>query len=196
MSKYEWPFKVPGDGLGFDTPMTATITKLLGHAVRQEGVGFSKTQDKNLRKFYGFSDEEDIRVAEQTLADAQAKYKEKLSDWEEANKTAPRTPEYKAAWSDYNEKWDPKFGRHRDYAVDKPEPPDGISSLPWLRAGSTVNVYRWVQRDGLRVMAFLARYLEKGQDPVKLVAQLCIEAGYDVPDDHDWIFDDFEDDPE
>lgn len=195
MSKYEWPFKAPGDELNFDTPMTASMAKLLGIATRHESVGFSKSQDKNLRSFYGVSDELDIQTAEQTLADIQARYEEQLAEWQEANKLQPRTPEYKAAWSAYNEKWSPQ-SRNRDFAVDEPKPPNGESSLPLLRAGSTVNVYRWVQRDGLRVMAFLAKYLEKGQDPVKLVAQLCIEAGYDVPDDHGWIFDDFEDDPE
>jgi len=37
-------------------------------------------------------------------------------------------------------------------------------------------------------LAFLSKFLEPGQDPVKLVAQLCVEAGYDVPNDVDWIY--------
>ena len=50
-------------------------------------------------------------------------------------------------------------------------------------------MHRHWKRDGLRVMAFLAKHLEQGQDPVKFVAQLAIEAGFDEPDDYNWIFD-------
>ena len=36
-------------------------------------------------------------------------------------------------------------------------------------AGSTRNMFRLVERDGLRVMGLLSEYLEDGQDPVSLV---------------------------
>lgn len=63
---------------------------------------------------------------------------------------------------------------------------------PLMEAGMHRNMFRHVERDGLRVMAFLSKYLEPGQDPVKLVAQLCMEAGHDVPNDYDWIYEDEE----
>jgi hypothetical protein len=39
---------------------------------------------------------------------------------------------------------------------------------------------RYVAADGVRLMALLSRFLEDGQDPVALVAQLLAEAGYDT----------------
>ena len=47
-------------------------------------------------------------------------------------------------------------------------------------AGAELNLDRYVAADGVRVMAFLSRFLEDGQDPVALVAQLLAEAGYDT----------------
>lgn len=61
-------------------------------------------------------------------------------------------------------------------------------SHPLAEQGTFRNLVRHTERDGLRVMAFLSRYLQPGQDPVKLVAQLCSEAGFDVPNDIDWIY--------
>lgn len=48
------------------------------------------------------------------------------------------------------------------------------------RAGATRNLFRAAEQDGLRCMAFLARYCEEGQDPVQLVAAGLAELGFDV----------------
>jgi len=50
---------------------------------------------------------------------------------------------------------------------------------PLMAAGSRRNLFRYATRDGLRVMAFLARYCEPGEDPVQLVAEGLVELGYD-----------------
>jgi hypothetical protein len=47
-------------------------------------------------------------------------------------------------------------------------------------AGAERNLDRYVAADGVRLMALLSRFLEDGQDPVALVAQLLAEAGYDT----------------
>ncbi len=47
-------------------------------------------------------------------------------------------------------------------------------------AGNTRNMYRFAERDGLRVMAFLSRYCEHGEDPVRVVAEGLASLGYDV----------------
>jgi hypothetical protein len=49
-----------------------------------------------------------------------------------------------------------------------------------LKAGAERNVFRHAESDGLRMIAFVARYLSQGEDPVKFLAQLCIDAGFDV----------------
>lgn len=47
-------------------------------------------------------------------------------------------------------------------------------------AGAERNLGRYVAADGVRVMALLSGFLEGGQDPVALVAQLLAGAGYDT----------------
>ncbi len=48
------------------------------------------------------------------------------------------------------------------------------------RAGAFRNLMRNVECDGKRIMGLLARFLEPGDDPVKIVAQLMRDAGWDV----------------
>lgn len=55
------------------------------------------------------------------------------------------------------------------------------------QAGDQRNLMRYVQADGMRVMAFLARYLEPGEDPVRVVQDLFMQTGFDVPD-FDWDY--------
>lgn len=49
-------------------------------------------------------------------------------------------------------------------------------------AGDIRNLMRYADIDGLRVMAFLSRYLEPGEDPVRLLQNALSDAGYDVSD--------------
>lgn len=51
-----------------------------------------------------------------------------------------------------------------------------------LQAGSDRNLMREVTNDGLRVMAFLASHMEPGQDPVRVIHDLCRDAGWDMDD--------------
>ncbi len=57
---------------------------------------------------------------------------------------------------------------------------DTRNLAPLDAAGVTRNLFRYAQADGLRVMAFLSKYLEQGQDPVRLQQELMVEAGFDV----------------
>jgi hypothetical protein len=49
-----------------------------------------------------------------------------------------------------------------------------------MRAGAFRNLMRFVQRDGLRVMALLGKFLEEDEDPVQLVARALVADGYDA----------------
>lgn len=49
-----------------------------------------------------------------------------------------------------------------------------------VRAGDIRNLLRETRTDGLRLMAYLAHFLQKGEDPVVLVHNLCQQAGYDT----------------
>lgn len=48
------------------------------------------------------------------------------------------------------------------------------------RAAAELNTLRQARVDGLRMAAVLGRFLEPGQDPVRLLVELLGEAGYDV----------------
>jgi hypothetical protein len=53
---------------------------------------------------------------------------------------------------------------------------------PLFSAGAHRGVARDADRDGFRIMAVIARYLDLGADPVQFVVSLMVEAGYDVAD--------------
>lgn len=61
-------------------------------------------------------------------------------------------------------------------------------SDPLMKAGMFRNLTRDVEVDGVRLMSVLAPYLEKDQDPVKLLIQVLVEAGIAVSNDVDWAF--------
>ena len=48
------------------------------------------------------------------------------------------------------------------------------------RVGSQRNMMRLAERDGLRIMAMLARHVEDNEDPVRLVAEGLAALGLDV----------------
>lgn len=56
----------------------------------------------------------------------------------------------------------------------------------WNETGKIRNLFRHVEHDGLRVMAFLSRFLEPDEDPVAFVAKLCADAGFDCPMVEKW----------
>lgn len=59
---------------------------------------------------------------------------------------------------------------------------------PLLQSGADFALFRHAEQDGLRVVAVLARCLESGADPVRLVLGLLADAGYNVQredDDYD-----------
>lgn len=58
---------------------------------------------------------------------------------------------------------------------------------PMMQAGADRNMLRIAQLDGLRMVTWIAKYLEKGQDPLKLLIQMAANIGYDVdPEELAW----------
>lgn len=49
-----------------------------------------------------------------------------------------------------------------------------------LQAGEARHDLRMAETDGLRMLAWLARYVEPGEDPVKVLVHLAAKAGWDV----------------
>lgn len=58
---------------------------------------------------------------------------------------------------------------------------------PLMQAGADKNAMRHAEADGLRVIAWLAKYLQPGEDPLKYVVQMATGLGLDIdPQDLDW----------
>lgn len=55
------------------------------------------------------------------------------------------------------------------------------------QAGADRNAARHAAADGLRLLAWLARYVDTGEDPLRTLVQLAVDAGLDVdPEDVEW----------
>ena len=68
-----------------------------------------------------------------------------------------------------------------DYEYDLKHDPQGQDKFQL--AGAQLYMAREASADGLRVMAWLARFLRPGDDPVQFVAQLAANAGMDTRGD-------------
>lgn len=160
--------KIPGYP-DFDaaTPDSVASIRLLGAGFVSGNVNFTRDQHRALTRFYGV-DEQQFRAEVSAARENHARLVAAARDVWDAT-----PPNYGGRrLKDGKELKDPSTISEPDYA--------GLERL--LRAGAYRNVYRAVERDGLRLMAVLARFLESGEDPVKLVLTLLHDAGYDVTD--------------
>ena len=155
-----------------DTPLTTDLLNLMPVGRRRYGsVCFTADQMRALKALYGYDDAVDEAAQRAATKAAQANYEVRHAEWvkslpHEGSKAWVRRPE-------------------------EPQPPKSpMAGLKFLREGSERNLFRHVEVDGLRVMAFLAPFLEPDEDPVVAVAKLAQAAGWDV---QPW-WDDAEDD--
>ena len=66
-----------------------------------------------------------------------------------------------------------------------PVPPGKEQYL--LQAGADRNMFRHAEHDGLRLLAWLAKWVEPGTDPLKVLVQVAVAAGWNVdPEDAEW----------
>lgn len=68
-----------------------------------------------------------------------------------------------------------------------PKPADPEGAAYFQRGGDSMHMLRHAEADGVRMVALIARYVEPGDDPVRLLARLLMDAGYDVHVDPDWV---------
>lgn len=57
------------------------------------------------------------------------------------------------------------------------------SPQPMMQAGADRNAIRHAEQDGLRLLAWLAKFITAGEDPLKSLVQLACDAGWDVDGD-------------
>lgn len=53
--------------------------------------------------------------------------------------------------------------------------------INFMQAGADRNLARFVEADGFRLAAWLARFVEPGQDPLQVLVQMAAQCGWEVP---------------
>lgn len=75
----------------------------------------------------------------------------------------------------------------RNYESDLRAHSKWVDPVVMMQAGADRNALRHAQSDGLRMLAWLARYVDPGEDPVKALIRIASVAGLDVaPEDYEW----------
>ena len=134
------------------TPMAAALMTHLGPGLQSGSVTLSRDETRALNKLYGFKPEKPR---------ARPPKPERQPDPE-------GTPEYKRCEAD---------GQHKRAveAWEKWEDPS-----PFYQAGADRNMLRHAERDGLRLIAWLAKHVPEGTDPLKTLIGLAVDVGWEV----------------
>ena len=143
------------------TPRAKELIQFFGSGPSYEGTYTTTDEYRALQRVYGFHDETLPEIREPTKPDtSRMTYSQK---------------EY--ALKQYEEAL---------AASRSPKNREEIQSF--LQAGSDLALMRHARNDGLRMIFWLSRYLEPGQDPVKLLISMAVASGFDVdPGDVDYM---------
>jgi len=141
------------------TPRAAMMMQLLGSGLVRGGVALSRDEYAAINKLYGFTKEQPNPKPPPPKAPERETFKTSW-DFEAAVK---KYQEAVKAWQNWQ---DPR---------------------PLMQAGADHNVARTAEVDGLRLVAFLAKFVPAGEDPLKHLIQAASDAGWDVdPSDLEW----------
>lgn len=163
-------FTPPGDPkYAAVTPESVTCIELLGEGAHTNGVVFSRDEAKSIFRLYGYN----ITSKPESYPEIPADPGPKPNRFD--SKYDPRIPENPnifevdlKAWSDVQQ------ARKNS----QPAEVDGRHRLEM--AGAVRNCMRNVERDGARAIGLLAKLVEPGRDPVKFLAEILQEAGFDI----------------
>lgn len=148
-------FGFGGGGMRAATKSDACTISLLGGRSHSAGVTLTRDQWARLGKFYTY----DLAA-------------------EGPPTPLPTEPAKPAPDADYYKRQDYETAMRAWRHACANHSPQGAHKF--ALAGAERNLDRHVAADGVRLMAFLSGFLEDGQDPVALVAQLLAGAGYDT----------------
>jgi hypothetical protein len=162
------PTKRPGTGRVVATPKDEVMLELLGGA-SFEGVTFTRGQFQAIQKLYGFTKEPPNKKPPPPV--------------EPTEPVRPKafTPEYAKARAEYDEAM-------RKYQAAVKAHANWRDPRKFMQVGADRNAMRFARQDGLRIMAWLAKHMMPGADPLKTLVQMASDAGWgDVdPDDLTW----------
>jgi hypothetical protein len=143
------------------------MLQLLGGGFTCESVALTQTQLENIRRLYGFTKEPPPERPPPP------------------EPPPPETPSYSHKHDDYkraleqHKKWRPEVVQR------------------FMQAGADRNALRYAQEDGLRLVAWLAKHIKPGHDPMKTLIVLASEAGWDVdPAEYEWAIGDDDEEEE
>lgn len=146
------------------------MIQLLGVGVRHEGVVLGRDEFTRIQKLYGY-------VKEQAR-----------------EKPAPPSPPKRADFDSARAYEDARRGyeKHVRWLAEWEDP------RSYLQAHADRDALRHAVADGLRLLAWLAKYVPSGSDPLKALIQIASDAGWDVDlVDYEWATaEDFEEETE
>jgi hypothetical protein len=141
------------------TPYAAVMGQLLGVGMVSSSVAMSKSEFKAVQKLYGYVPEKPNEKPPPPPLPVRADFK---SEWD----FTKALENHKLALKDHTKWTDPR---------------------PLYQAGADRNTVRHAEADGLRLLAWIAKYVPEGEDPLKTLVQLASEAGFEVdPADAAW----------
>lgn len=142
------------------------MMQLLGSAASHRGISLSRDEYQAVNKLYGFTPEKPNQRPLAPTPPVRSEF-EKEYEFREALK------KHEAALSTW-QKWE--------------------DPIKLMQAGADRNVMRHVESDGFRLAAWIAKYVPRGEDPLKTLVQMAVASGFDVdPSDIEWAEIDSED---
>lgn len=151
------------------TPLSATIIELLGHGLSSGAVTLSRSESRAITELYGYKAEKPTERPPEPIP---------------PKPPGPSAgPEDARTYRQLKDKYDRAIENWRKWQ----------DPLPLMQAGAARNALRDAQVDGLRLLAWIAKYVEPGRDPLKTLVQFAGEAGMPVcSEDSEWADDDNE----
>jgi hypothetical protein len=141
------------------TPRVASVMTLLGVGALTGPVAFTRDEKRAIDRLYGLVPERPQKRPEPPVAPVREDFADRWA-YDDAVRDHKTAMEAWRRWKD---------------------------SSPLMQAGADRNAFRHAEADGLRMVAWIAKYVEPGQDPVKVLVRMAIDAGWDVdPADVDW----------
>lgn len=150
-------------GCRVTTPNAGDMIQLLGSGPVHSGFAVTKSEHRALQRLYGYTDEPPDENPPAPVAPKREDFADNYA-YDRALLAHDGAVRAHAKWKDPRE---------------------------FYQAGATRNMFRHAEADGLRIMAWLARFIPEGEDPLKHVVQAFAALGCDTdPADNGWAFDD------
>ena len=148
------------------TPKSGLFFQLLGSGLRSGAITLTRDETEALNKLYGFEPEKPTKKPPRPKLKA-VEVKPGMDQYAIRRAEDKAKEDHEQALKQW-EKWtDPR---------------------PFMQAGADRNMVRHAEHDGMRLIAWLAKYVPQGEDPLKVLIELAMDAGYDVdPSDVTWV---------